>query len=90
MGLGDYTVTSNTDLTRALRKYKAGETVELRVYRSGKELTLNVTLDEKPNTTTTDDSTTPTGQGELPSNGDYEEWFKYFFGNQGGNGGNNG
>ena len=90
VGLGDYTVTSNTDLTRALRKYKAGETVELRVYRSGKELTLNVTLDEKPNTTTTDDSTTPTGQGELPSNGDYEEWFKYFFGNQGGNGGNNG
>ena len=35
------------DLGRALRKLEAGETVSVVVWRSGQELVLTVTLDEK-------------------------------------------
>ncbi len=46
--VGEYRVESVNDLGRALRNFKAGETVELTVYRGGKELKLSVTLDERP------------------------------------------
>ena len=46
--LGGYTVKSMNDLSRALRAYEAGETVTIVVWRSGQEIILNVTLDEKP------------------------------------------
>ena len=46
-GLGDYTVESYTDLAAALKEYSAGDEVELQVYRSGRTLSLSVTLDEK-------------------------------------------
>lgn len=71
VALGDIEVTGVTDLTRALRKFSAGDTTTLTVYRGGQELTLTVTLDEKPHEA--DES------GELPSEGSYEEWFDYFF-----------
>ena len=46
-GLGDYTVESYSELAAALNEYSAGDTVELQVYRSGRTLTLQVTLDER-------------------------------------------
>ena len=46
--LGGYTIKTMNDLSRALRSYEAGETVTVVVWRSGQELILNVTLDEKP------------------------------------------
>lgn len=41
-------VTNHTALKAALKKTKAGETVELVIFRAGAEKTVTVTLDEKP------------------------------------------
>ncbi len=46
--LGGYEVENLTDLTRALRSYKAGDEVTVTVYRAGANLTLTVVLDPKP------------------------------------------
>ena len=46
--VGDYEVDSVNSLSRALRNYKAGDTIVLVVSRSGAEKKLTVTLDEKP------------------------------------------
>lgn len=46
--LGGYTVTNTSDLSRALRKFEAGETITVKVWRGGKEVLLSVTLDERP------------------------------------------
>ena len=80
VGLGGYEVENVTDLTRALRKFKAGDTTEIVVFRSGSEVTLTITLDEKPN----DAAAAPndTGQGKMPENGSYDEWHNYFFGDK--------
>lgn len=88
--LGEYEVESNSDLTRALRKFKAGDTTTIKVYRSGQTLTLSITLAEKPHNTVETVPTQPGGNGEMPSNGSYEDWYNYFypfFGGQGGQGG---
>ena len=81
VGLGGYEVENVTDLTRALRKFKAGDTTEIVVFRSGAEVKLSITLDEKPNNA---DTAAPNdaGQGQMPENGDYDEWHDYFFGNK--------
>ena len=81
-GLGSYKVDSYTDLSRALRKYDAGETTTITVYRAGQEQVLSITLDERPQANT-QSSPEPTPGGEefeMPENGSYEEWFRYFFG----------
>ena len=44
---GEETAT-HPELLAVLKKCKAGETVELEIYRAGKEMTLTVTLDERP------------------------------------------
>ena len=75
-----YEIDTYTDLSRALRNYKAGDTAILTVYRSGQTLQLTITFDEKP-------------QSDNMPSGSYEEWYKYFFGQGQGNGsagGNNG
>lgn len=46
--VGGYEVTCRSDLSRALRRLEPGETVTIVVWRSGQELILTVTLDEKP------------------------------------------
>ena len=46
--LGDYEVGSVNDLTRALRNFKGGDVTTVIVYRSGAEVRLTITLDEKP------------------------------------------
>ena len=80
-GLGDYKIESVSDLTKALRKFKAGDTTTITVFRSGQELQMSITLDEKPRETATE-IPEPTG-GNLPENGSYEDWYNYFFGNKG-------
>jgi len=72
--LGEYEVKNLSDLTRALRLYKAGDTTTITVFRSGEQITLPITLDEKPQTTQE-----PTTDEKMPENGTYEEWFNYFF-----------
>jgi len=74
--LGDYDVSNVRELTRTLRKFKAGDTTSITVIRSGERVTMDITLDEKPQ-----DLSTPTQPTEnMPQNGNYDEWFKYFFG----------
>ena len=48
IGLGDYTVVGLNSLTSALQNFKAGDTTTITVWRSGLELELEITLDEKP------------------------------------------
>ena len=76
--LGGHEVTNVTTLTRALRNFKAGDTTTITVVRSGAEKVLTITLDEKPRDLTT--TTIPDTDSSMPSEGDYEEWFKFFFG----------
>ena len=73
--IGEYKVSNVTDLTRALRNFKAGDVTTVTVIRSGGELKLEITLDEKPNTTATAE-TQPAPN--MPSNGEFDEWFNYF------------
>ena len=73
--LGGYEVTGITSLTRALRNFKAGDTTTITVVRRGAELVLEITLDEKPQST----ATVPETQESLPE-GDYEERYNWFFG----------
>ena len=76
VALGDQEVTGITTLTRALRSYKAGDTVELTLMRGGERMTVTVTLDERPQSLSSA-GTTPS-QEEMPSEGDYDEWYEYF------------
>ena len=82
-------VESYNDLAGQLKKVNAGDTVEMVVYRSGEEVTLSVTLDEKPQTTETDSQHSETQQRpegyieELPDDfGSMEAFFNYYFNNR--------
>ncbi len=79
--LGGTTIRNRTDLTRALRNYDAGDTTTVTVIRSGKEVTMDITLDEKPQEDTA--SQIPQPDENMPSEGSYDEWFDWFFGNRG-------
>ena len=46
--LGGYQVRSMNDLSRALRAHEPGQTVTIVVWRSGQQVVLDITLDEKP------------------------------------------
>ena len=48
VNLGGYEVKNINDLSRALRKFKAGDEVTVTVHRSGQLIQLTLTLDEKP------------------------------------------
>ena len=78
VALEDKEIGSITDLTRALRAYKAGDTVTITVIRDGIRMDLEVTLDEKPVSVTQPD--TPASE-EMPE-GDYDAWYDFFFGDQ--------
>ena len=69
--LGGYEITCVTELTRMLRRFEPGETVSITVYRAGQEVTLSITLDEKPRAA---------GQEEILMPGDdgFEEWYEDF------------
>ena len=82
VGLGGHKVESITDLTRALRKFKAGDTTEIVVFRSGAEVTLTITLDEKPADSGSTGPVAPNPEN-MPENGSYEEWYEFFFGDKG-------
>lgn len=74
--LGGTTVTSITELTRALRNFKAGDTTTITVVRSGTRLTLDITLDEKPR-----DLDAPGDvPSALPGDEDMIDAFRRFFG----------
>ena len=76
-------VESRNDLSAQLKKVNAGDTVEMVVYRNGEEITLTVTLDEKPQTTET---TTEDTQAQDPNQGsqmptipdEFQDFWNYF------------
>ena len=75
IGVDQHKVSNVTDLTRALRNYKAGDTATITLIRSGAEKTVEITFDEKPQQTEDTDSTQEIPQ---PSSDSYDEWFEYF------------
>ena len=77
--VGGYSVEGNSTLQTALRKFKAGETTTVTVYRSGMELELTITFDERPQDPNAAQSQQPQQSGEMPSSGSYEDWYNYFF-----------
>ena len=80
MKLGEYEIEDNTDLLRALRKFKAGDTTTITVWRSGRELTLTITLDEKPQQTTQEEETVQQTQPQQEESSGYSNPFFPFFG----------
>lgn len=48
IALGEYQITGINSLTRALQNFEAGDTTTITVWRSGLEVELEITLDEKP------------------------------------------
>ena len=75
IALDDQVVSNVTELTRALRNYKAGDTATVRLIRSGREMTLQITFDERPQQT---EEETSQQQSPMPNEGSYDEWFDYF------------
>lgn len=70
--LGEYEVSNMNDLTRALRKFKAGDETVVTVFRGGQQIELPITLSEKPQ------ETVPENTEEMPQDGSYDEWYEYF------------
>ena len=81
IALGEYEVNSFSSLSRALRRFKAGDETTITVYRSGKELTLDIVLDEKPQQTSATVPEEETQPEEEQSQRDYSDIWDYFFGN---------
>ena len=78
--VGGYAVEGNSTLQTALRKFKAGDTTTITVYRAGAELELTITFDERPQDPDAAQSEQrPQESGEMPSSGSYEDWYNYFF-----------
>ena len=83
--LGDVEIKSNADLTAAKKAYKAGDTVEVTVYRDGSYKTLTVTFDEKkPEASIAaaevpEESAAPDGENGAPSGG--QSLWDFLFGN---------
>ncbi|MBO5892303.1 MAG: trypsin-like peptidase domain-containing protein [Oscillospiraceae bacterium] len=48
IGLGEYTIGSLNELSSALQNFKPGDTTTIKVWRSGSELELTITLDDRP------------------------------------------
>ena len=82
IALGEYEVRNITDLTRALRHFKAGDVTTVKFLRSGREMSLDITLDEKPQELPEDSQSQQPQQGQsggqMPG-GSYEDWYDYFF-----------
>ena len=80
VNLGGYEVDSITTLTRVLRRFDAGQTVSMTVYRSGKQEYLSITFDEKP--VQQQPQQTPTTPNENVNPFDrFYDFFAPFFGN---------
>ena len=75
--LGGYKVTGITSLTRALRNFKAGDVTTVTLIRSGGQMELEITLDEKPQNLNQSE-TAPEGSSTMPDEGDPNDWYEYF------------
>lgn len=78
VNLGGYDVASVTELTRVLRRFEAGETTTVTVYRNGDKVYLHITLDEKPVETPTEPTEPSQQTPNMPNAGDFDNWFDFF------------
>ena len=76
IAVGGYAIEGNSTLQTALRKFRAGDTTTITVYRAGAEVELTITFDERPQDPYAGQQTPQTG--EMPSSGSYEDWYNYF------------
>ena len=87
VAVGEYEVTGVNSLSRALRKFQAGDATTVTVYRSGKEIVLDIILDEKPTETTTaptqPEITEDDFNQQFPNGGSFEDYYNFFFGDGG-------
>ena len=74
--VGGYEVDSVSGLTRALRKFEAGDTTTVTVCRGGKEVILSVTFDEKPQETVENDNEDLV---VIPDSGTNENWYDFLY-----------
>ncbi len=79
--LGGYDVGSITDLTRALRKYEAGDTVIVEVFRAGQTQQISVVLDERP--ADLQQPTQETAPTQPQDDSVLDDWIDRFFGGGG-------
>lgn len=79
IAIGEHEVDSMSALSRALRRFEAGAKTTITVYRAGQEVTMDITLDERPVETTV---TEPEQEQTEPNNGGYTypDIWDYFFG----------
>ena len=92
-------VSGSSELTSMIKQYHAGDTAELTVWRHGEEVMLSITFDEKLPEEESDDAPEESGSASMEpgqdgqyyyygDGSDMEEFFRQFFGNFGGFGGN--
>ena len=77
IGLDNHEISNVTELTRALRNYKAGDTATVTLLRSGREMTVEITFDERPNTTQPEEIA-PEQKEQMPQSGDFDDLYEYF------------
>ena len=75
IGIDSHEVSNVTELTRALRNYTAGDTATVKLIRSGKEMTLEIVFDERPQQT---EEPAAQQQSPIPGEGSFNEWYDYF------------
>ncbi len=80
-------ITTRTDLTAALKSFRAGDTATMQVYRGGSYVDVTITFDARPQTTGTEQQQQQPQQqypygygGQAPG---MDDFFRYFFGNRG-------
>ena len=79
VGLGGQEIGSMSELSRVLRELEPGETTTITVYRSGSQVSMDITLDEKPRDTQQEESTQPSEQTVTPDQDMFDDWFDNFF-----------
>lgn len=90
--MDDTELTSRQDMSAAMKRYRAGDTVTLTVYRDGAYITTELTFDAQPQTTGTEDETTDDYNnydnydnyggygGQIPDS--WQDFYNYFFGSR--------
>ena len=74
IGLGDTVISNMNDLSRALQNFQGGDTTTVTVWRGGRQLELEITLDEKPQQTEEEPAQ------QLPAQGDWSQLIPGFGG----------
>jgi len=85
VNIGGYPINSITELSRVLRRFEPGDTTTITVWRSGKEVNLSITLDEKPQQEQQEAQQPQQQQPQQDPYGgmypQFPDFFDYFFGN---------